>query len=162
MSPDSALSTIAEVAIAVAGFGGVVAAIVSVTPRGLSDTARVYFSGLFTASITIISLSVIPQVLDSAPLEEKTIWRASSGLHALYLVGALAWRSWQLRTADEGIMAIGSVTTLSLVVALIQIFNGVWLHTAWVYLAGLLVHTLVAFSLFPRLLAEMARSGAKT
>jgi hypothetical protein len=37
MSPGSALSTIAEVAIAIAGFGGVVAAIVSVTPRGVGE-----------------------------------------------------------------------------------------------------------------------------
>ncbi len=44
---------------------------------------------------------------------------------------------------------------VAVVVVMAQVANAIWFHTAWVYLSALLALVLVAFGLFPRLLAEI-------
>ena len=70
MDPQTTLATIAEVGIAIAGFGGVIAAIASVTPRGFSKVARTVFRALLTGCIMLVAFALLPQVLSAAALGE--------------------------------------------------------------------------------------------
>ena len=82
MEASDELLTIAELAIGLAGFSGVV---VAFTYRGeLRATDRYRFIGLFTQALTVALLSFVPFGFHHADQVGAAIWRASSGLAVLF------------------------------------------------------------------------------
>lgn len=156
MSPQSALSTIAEVAIAIAGFGGVIAAIASVAPRGLSGVARSAFRSLLTGSIMIVVFSVLPQVVGTAGVSDELLWRSMSALHVVYVSSVMIYREFEMRAAGGTTAStFGWVFYGIWAVPMLQAVNAIWFGSAWVYLAALLALVLLVFTVFPRLLGEI-------
>ncbi len=160
MNPQDVLTTIAEVAIAIAGFGGVIAAIASVAPHGLSGVARSAFGGLLLGGIMLVFFSILPQILGATGVSDSTLWSVASGLHALYMTSVLVYRTRELQRAGGSFVSLGYILPLTSGVAMIQIVNAVWVHAAWLYMAVLLVVLLGVFALFPRLLGEIWRPAS--
>ncbi len=81
MEASDELLTIAELAIGLAGFSGVV---VAFTRQGaLKPTDRFRFLGLFTQALTVVLLSFVPFGFHHAGQDGATLWRASSGIATL-------------------------------------------------------------------------------
>jgi hypothetical protein len=100
--PDSdLLQTIAEIAITLAGFTGVVA-FLGQRARGEWRTVDLFrFNQLLAGSLAALLLSFAPILLFKLGVPEPLAWRASSGLVALYLAAALAWSAQGLRGLPE-------------------------------------------------------------
>jgi hypothetical protein len=100
--PDSdLLQTIAEIAIALAGFTGVVA-FLGQRARGDWRTVDLFrFNQLLAGSLAALLLSFAPILLFKLGVPEPLAWRASSGLLALYLAVSLAWSAQALRSLPE-------------------------------------------------------------
>ena len=91
MTESDVLLTIAEIAVAFAGF----ASLVSVLGKGTSsDDPRVSgtrMRGMIIFSLMAIAFSLIPYLLHRYGLERDTVWRLSSALFALGFVGVTVW-----------------------------------------------------------------------
>jgi hypothetical protein len=100
--PDSdLLQTIAEIAITLAGFAGVVA-FLGQRARGDWRTVDLFrFNQLLAGSLAALLLSFAPILLFKLGVPEPLAWRASSGLLALYLAVSLAWSAQALRSLPE-------------------------------------------------------------
>jgi hypothetical protein len=77
------LLVLAQLAIGVAGFTGIVTAVHA--QRGAADVARA--AGLIANAFGLLALSLAPAVLQSLGVEAGAIWRASSALGVL--IGAV-------------------------------------------------------------------------
>jgi len=77
-----ALSTLAEVAIAIAGFSGIVSVFGRRSSGHWSPAERARLIGLLVMSFTAVFFSVVPFVLLSIPVSESTCWRSLSLLLA--------------------------------------------------------------------------------
>jgi hypothetical protein len=81
---DTFLSSVVEIAIVIAGFAGIIAAI---QHRGVSNWPAqqlILRQVLFFASAMTIVFALLPAALQSAAIPEEIIWRIGSG-------GLLAW-----------------------------------------------------------------------
>lgn len=95
-----ALSTIAELGIGISGFTGVVVAI-GFGRTGLRPLDRYRVLGLLFGSFGAALLAVLPIVLDDAGVAPVSLWRASSAVFVLYLVGFLAYASTAPRSLSD-------------------------------------------------------------
>ena len=82
MAYADALSTLAEVAIAIAGFSGIVSVFGRRSSGHWSPAERARLIGLLVMSFTAVFFSVVPFVLLSIPVSESTCWRSLSLLLA--------------------------------------------------------------------------------
>jgi hypothetical protein len=85
-----ALSTLAEVAIAIAGFSGIVSVFGRRSSGHWSPAERTRLVGLLVMSFTAVFFSVVPFVLLSIPVSESTCWRSLSLLLAASRLGSIA------------------------------------------------------------------------
>ena len=87
MEPDQALQTIAEVAIALAGFASLVAVIRQRGSVGWSPRALAGFRFMVELSLSAVVFSIVPFWLSSLALTEPLVWAwSSAGLAAVYIV----------------------------------------------------------------------------
>ena len=79
------LLTIAEVAVAFAGFASIVGILgtrsASSAPRVNALRMRI----MLLHSLVVVAFSLVPHILHSYGLQEGTVWRASSGLYVIVL-----------------------------------------------------------------------------
>ena len=83
LSPESTLSTIAEISVALAGFTGVVAVLGSRRKHDWTPEERLQLRTLVETSLTALFLSFAPSVLSSFTASESVVWRTSN-----FLLGA--------------------------------------------------------------------------
>jgi hypothetical protein len=91
LSESDVLLTVAEVAIAFAGFASLVGIL---GQRYSSDDPRVSgtrMRGMITFSLMAVGFSLLPFVVYEYGLEEATVWRLSSGLFFLGFLAAGVW-----------------------------------------------------------------------
>jgi hypothetical protein len=102
------LSTIAQIALGLAGFSAVLIAL-SGEPRRWTPIDAFRITGMLAYSFGALFLSLIPLVLGSFSLPEPTIWRVASGLTGIFLLGgsALALRRFRRLTTPHQV-ALGS------------------------------------------------------
>ncbi len=145
MEPTDALLTIAELALGLTGFTGVVAAFRTRSGPWLpADAFRVF--SLLSVSLGVLFLALIPLSLAYFPLSDEVSWRISSGLMTLFTVpGALVIIS-RIRRLDARSKQVLSRPTIAFIVfgsalnALAQLLNaaGVFPNTSFaIYFAGL-------------------------
>ena len=79
------LSTIAEIALALAGFSGIVVAFTR-EPGQLTDLESYRLTLLFGPSLGAVFLALLPWALSHSGLEGEEIWRLASGIMAAYTV----------------------------------------------------------------------------
>jgi hypothetical protein len=77
------LDTIAEVAVTLAGFAGMIAALAGASHQGLPRRQRIAFWLVLATSLATLILSFLPRVLFNFGLSEPTSWRICCGVLAL-------------------------------------------------------------------------------
>ncbi len=93
MNPSETLSTIAELALGLAGFTGVLV-VLGRQPGRFSPAEGFRLAVLLVASLSALFLSLVPLVLHDFGLAGAPLWRVSSGLMAISVLcsGALLAR----------------------------------------------------------------------
>ena len=90
MQDSDLLQTIAEIAIALTGFTGVVA-VLGERARGKWRAVDLFrFNNLLTTSIAALFLAFVPILIHKLGAPELTAWRLSSGLAAAYILVVFA------------------------------------------------------------------------
>jgi hypothetical protein len=146
MADAEALFTIAEMAIALAGFSAVVAAF---TIHGkLTETDRSRFVWLFVTAFTAALLAFVPTILTGTGLTDAALWRASSGIMiVLWLILTVPFAVGLLRDRRDSsfvpqvfsqrpLILVPSVLNLAL--QLLNVWGAVWEPSAAIYIVGTL------------------------
>ena len=154
MDTDTILTTAIEVSIAIAGFSGIV---VALGPRGTPrwpETSRIQLSALLLGTIAVVAFAFLPLVLSAAGVGSLRIWTISSGAHALYLLGVIGHRAWQIKRVSVSDVppAMIAAGAFAVVAFGLQLANLVALQTAWPFLTAIIVMLLSCFAVFASLL----------
>lgn len=154
MSSDSVLSSAIEVAVGIAGFAGIVAAIRQRDITSWQPVHRLLLQMLFGASAAAIVFGFLPGVLSEASVEPRSVWRAGSAALALWVVGIAVFRIRQARS--QAVSAINDVVGWQTAVWMsslgaLQILN-LALSEPWPYLVGVIGILVNGFVFFLRLL----------
>ena len=165
MDPQDALTTVAEIAIAIAGFSGIAAVLGRRSDGEWAPTDVLRLRLLLRASFAIVILCFLPIVLSSASGAPKMTWALSSGAWIVWFGTSIAFAIREARRISKltgepierryaalaGSLGVGVMTLHALNVVAIQ--------EAWPYLADLVAGLTVPFSLFLRLLHGVLRSA---
>jgi len=166
MEAEGILTALAEIAVAIAGFSGIV--VVLQGRRGAwSETDRGRFSLLVQLSLGSVFFSLIPIVLHLIDSSESFVWRWSSGIWLVYISCAVPFRVRSLPRASgseldqsygKALAFMFSTLTISVV---LQIVNAGWLRVSWPYVVVLMLALLDASFLFVRLLRGVFAPAAQ-
>jgi hypothetical protein len=149
---ESALGSAIEVAIAIAGFSGIVAAVGRRAEGGWTASDQLNLWILLTASGATIFFAFLPFIL-LGPFEPAAAWRVGSGLFALYLFGIHVYRLRQAsKLGGEGEKRIRLRLVPQPLVAVAMSSNAIWFAEPWLYLFGVAWGVFVAFITFVALL----------
>lgn len=160
MDSESALGSIIEVAIAIAGFSGIVAAVGRRGAGHWTEEDQLRLRILLTASGAALVFAFLPFVLADL-VARDLVWRIASGLLAIHVVAISAYRVRQASHSGIG-EAIGLRPwrlMLQGVVALVLIVNAWRWGSPALYVAGVLWGVFVAFMTFVRLLLDSWHQG---
>jgi hypothetical protein len=144
------LLTIAEIAIGIAGFSGVVVAFVQ---RGsLPQADRLRFLAVFATAFSALLLAFVPSVLSYSGVRDAVVWRLSSLIMVLWSVLGLAPypRGVRMIRAELGtstrlpIVLFGVPSAVSLGIQLLNAGGWIWKPSLVPYLFGMLVYLYVA------------------
>jgi hypothetical protein len=144
----SFLSSVIDIAIGVAGFAGIVAA---VRQRKLSHwpiEQLLLLQILFTATAASIFFGLLPSFLTESGLDENTVWKVSSGALVCWIVGAIAFRISQSRKHRVAMPIPGHIRVLGVIAVGLQIYNMTGMGRSWPYLFGIMTILINAFSVF--------------
>lgn len=108
------LLVLAEVSVAITGFAGIAAAI----GKPSRSLRKWYVRGVVDAGAWTVVLSLLPAFVDLLDLSESKVWRASSGVLLVVILGYYLLNRDALRAAAEGlfvrIVAVGDLGALVL------------------------------------------------
>jgi uncharacterized membrane protein len=166
MDQHETLSTFAEIAVAIAGFSGIVIAfgrrsLGSLTQLELRRLSNLFAMSGFVMFSTLLSISLL--YLES--LEATWLWRGQSAL--VVLLGA-PWLiiDWQrvrrleaLERAQVKATVIYPFNGLAVIGLALQLANLVWFVAPWPFYVALVIITLFAFQQFILLVRMGFRSG---
>ena len=93
------LNTLAQIAIALIGFSGIVVIFGDRFKRGWSDEESLQFYALLSAPITIIFCSFIPEILSTLIDDSKTIWRISNAIIGVSHLSVFAYFIIKIKNA---------------------------------------------------------------
>ena len=162
MASADALLTIAEMAIALAGFSAVVAAF---TIHGeLTPIDRSRFVWLFATAFVTGLLAFVPTILSETGLADVALWRASSGIMVfLWLIFTVPFAVGLLRDRRDPAFVpqvfsqrpyILVPSVLNLALQLINLWGSVWEPSAAIYLIGTLAWLSAAAIAFMSIVLE--------
>jgi hypothetical protein len=153
--PHSTLSIFAEVAVALAGFSGIVIAFGRRKVGALTALERRRLSNLFMLSGMVLFMAMLCMaLLHVAALETHLLWAGSSALIFLLATPWLALDTIRLRRleaserADIKIYVLIPFNTMGVAALLLQVFNAFWLQEAWPFFLVLVVAITGAFQQF--------------
>ena len=165
MDPQDALTTVAEIAIAIAGFSGI-AAVLGRRSEGEWAPYDVFrLRALLRISFGVVIFCFLPIVLSSASVAPEKTWALSSGAWLVCFSALLASDLREVRRitkltgepVERGSAAL--VGSLAVGVFALHALNVLVIREAWAYLAGLVAMLTVPFSAFLRLLRGVLRSS---
>ena len=118
MNPQSVLTTVAEVSIALAGFTGVVAVLGNRRKHDWTAEERLQLRTLVETSLTALFASFAPSVLYQAMTSEPAIWRGANlflGVLHLANLGAFLVRAKEAKptTSQKSLLGIGIAMILA-------------------------------------------------
>lgn len=148
------LLTIAEIAIGIAGFSGVIAAFLQ--RGGLHALDRVRFIGLFTIAFTRLILAFVPIVVLQLPVEANALWAWSSGVMAVvWFFSSAVWlrgipEFLQQPSTDVVVqrMLLVVPSVLNLLTQVLNAGGWLWEPCFLAYLFGLFVYLYAAGLMF--------------
>ena len=170
MAYEDALSTLAEVAIAIAGFSGIVSVFGRRSSGHWSPAERSRLFGLLIMSFTALLFCVVPFVLLSIPVSESTCWRSLSLLLAVSHVvfvpivirNALGALPTPRSEREVSLVLSGIFITGDFLVIAVLLANAFALGVVWPYLAAIIWILTQAASLFARLVMVPIRGASPT
>jgi Ca2+/H+ antiporter len=151
VSAESFLSSVVEVAIGMAGFAGIVAAIRQRDITRWPQQQRLLLQMLFAASAAAIAFALLPALLAEAELSRPTVWRFGSGALVIWFVSIGAFRFDQARRNAVPFPFRGGFAAWTGFLVLLQTLN-LALSVSWPYLIGAFGLLVNGFIFFLRLL----------
>ena len=148
MNAASFLSSIIDIAIGVAGFAGIVAA---VRQRRLSHwpiEQLLLLQILFTATAAAIVYALLPSFLVETGVSESLVWKISSAALLCWIVGAIAFRMKQSRKYEVAMPIPMHIRVLAAISFALQIYNIAGVGQSWPYLIGIMTILMNGFSVF--------------
>ncbi len=158
MIAEDVLVTTAEVAIGLAGFSGIVAAVIgSRASVRWSPAQKFRLTELLRTSFGAVVFSLFPLILLSAGVSNSTSWLVASLTWLGYIGVAIAlqvprYRAIWPEARAETPWPVYVVFTILIATVSLQLFNVVFLRVAWPYLVTILGSLIVGFIMFVRLL----------
>ena len=158
MIADDVLETTAEVAIGLAGFSGIVAAVIgSRASVRWSPIQKFRLIELLRTSFGAVVFSLFPLILLSAGVSNSTSWLVASLAWLGYVGVATALQVPRIRAIwpeayAESPRTILALFTIYIATVCLQLFNVVFLCVAWPHLVAILGGLTVGFIMFIRLL----------
>lgn len=168
MPYESALSTLAEVAVAIAGFSGIVSVFGRRSAGQWTTAERNRMLALLVLSLTALLFCLLPFVLLAIPVSESTCWRSLSLVAVVPRVAFLARllpvavEASRLARREREVSLVVSASFLvgDLLVIAALLANGLALGVAWPYLAMILWVLAEASVSFARLVLVPVQRGA--
>jgi hypothetical protein len=157
MEAESILIALAEVAIAIAGFSGIVVALQRRSEAWPSFDRR-RFLLLLEISLSCVFFSLIPILLNLSGASESAVWRYTSGIWLLYILVSLGYKIPQLLRdpsvgGDDFSKAVAAISAATVLVNIaVQVANVGWLASAWPHVLTIMMGMLLSCVLFVRLL----------
>jgi len=160
MEPNEALSATAQVAVALAGFAGVVVAFRSGSVHEWSRIDKFRLQILLVNSGVPFALSIVAMLVLAMPLYPTRIWQTCSVLMFVTIVASAQQirRGMRKLSRDEfdsgggsrAVFYAGSAAGIA--VTLLQLYNAITLKTFWPFFAALVTQLLLAMLQFIRLI----------
>lgn len=150
-----------DIAIGVAGFAGIVAA---VRQRRLDHWSRgrvLLLQILFTASAASIVFGLLPSFLVETGLHDELVWKASSAALIAWIVCAIGFRLHQSRAHGVPMPIPRHVSAWGGVSVVLQVYNIADAGTSWPYLFGVFGLLMNGFSVFLVLVLSPAETDAE-
>lgn len=169
MTYEDALSTLAEVAIAITGFSGIVSVFGRRSVGQWSVAERNRLLALLIVSLTALLFCLLPFILLLVPVSESICWRS---LSLFFVVPMIMFEARLIpiandarripRTEREVSLAIAGIFIMGDLLAIVGlIFNGLVLGVVWPYLAAIIWGLTKAAISFVRLtLVPVGRESA--
>src|SRR5260370_6944550 len=156
MQPSEDLSTRAEVAVALGGFGGVVVAFRSRSVHEWSKIDKFRLRILLTNSAIPFAVSIIAMVLSSTALDAARVWQLCSitSFVMIVVVAQIVSRGYRRFSREEFAVAGGSrvaffsSSVAGVAVTLLQLYNAIALKTFWPFFTAVATLLLPALSPF--------------
>ena len=166
MKAAEALSALAEVSVAFAGFSGIVAAFRRHNPGEWSPLDRFRFRFMVEFSLATLALSLVPFFLSELGLPESRVWSLSSlilgGGALLYLIRSVV-RLHPLLLAREpvsrGLASVSVAVGIGITVSAFMNAAGFFSQPSGVYLAGVGGCLFVSSAMFAQLLLANSPSS---
>jgi len=167
MEPSTALSASAQIAIAIAGFAGVVAVFRSESVHDWGQVEKFWLRLLLTNSILPLAFSMIGLLFLAFTPVSPAIWRWCSGLATLFLLpyAAMILRTL-VRFAPGQLEAAGGTTftsyvliTLLTITCFLQVYNVASLAAFWPFFGAIVALLLGAMYQFVRLVLTPQQPG---
>jgi hypothetical protein len=160
MEPGEALSTAAQIAVALAGFAGVVVVFRRESVHDWTPIDKFRLRLLLTNSILPLALCVIGLLLLTVRPAPAGIWRWCSGTAVVIVVPFAITTSETFRKLDpqqlQKALATGFafylLGLLGTAALLLQFFNIAILNAFWPFFTGIVVHLLAAMFQFARII----------
>ena len=156
---DGALGAAVEVAIAIAGFSGIVAAVGRRSPGSWTADDQLRLRVLLTSSASAGLFAFIPFILFETGLSAPVCWRLGSAAQVVWFVGIFVYRRRQALQAGASDPAKLAPIWLVFIVVVGagQVVNAVYAALSWVYIVGVVFQLVLAFSAFTALLLDSRR-----
>jgi len=153
MNWSEALGNAIEVAIAMAGFSGIIVAVGRRGAGEMTSADQLRLRVLLTASGVAGAFAFAPFVLLDTGLEEGLVWRIGTAVQGVWFVAIMLYRRRQAR--QLGVIFTPSTRRLVAIylptIAVLS-FNAAVLGKAWPYVLGVIVQLFIAFMTFVQLL----------
>ncbi len=166
MEVASTLEVLAEIAIAIAGFSGVVSAL-SIRTSQWSNLDKIRLRLLLQASFATVLFSLLPLILFSTTLLNPTIWVIASSAWLIYMgVSTIPFVVRAIRKAGSAPDRIGRPMVALFFgmvgsVVVVQVLNVAILRTAWPHLTAMLFALIGASISFLRLIQSLVSGGSR-
>ena len=169
MEPAEALSASAQVAIALAGFAGVVVAFRNRSVHEWSNIDKFRLRILLANSVTPFVLSILSMVLASANLDPPTTWRLCS-LFTFILLVAIGSRyrvifqrffpQEEFKISGARRLIFNVASWFAIAVTLLQLYNVISLQAFWPFFAA--IATFLVLAMLQFVLLVTVHDGAKS
>jgi len=167
MDPSTALSTSAQIAVAIAGFAGVVAAFRNGSVHDWARIEKFWLRLLLINSILPLAFSVVGLLFLAVTPTPPTTWRWCSGFAASFLLPYAAMISknlvgfapGQLEAAGGAKFTSYMLFALLAAVCLLQVYNVAILAAFWPFFCAIVALLLGAMYQFVRLVLTPQQAG---
>jgi len=165
MDPSTALGTSAQIAVAIAGFAGVVAAFRNESVHNLAGIEKFWLRLLLINSILPLAFSVVGLLFLAVTPEPPSTWRWCSGIAAAFLLPYAAmiirnlveFAPGQLEAAGGARFTSYVLFALLVTVCLLQLYNIATLAAFWPFFCAIVALLLGAMYQFVRLVLSPQR-----